>query len=149
MEILKTIIYAAGLGIILGFLLNILFCITRYLYSTFSKKPKADTKYNKTYSQIMINSVLQNSDPETTKLFVKCTGPENSELYTKIVYEVVLEMNNLSKDEGEKRVLEKEIVCLSHQTDCLSFNAYRNVWEKKHNCKYVSVVDRLMNMKGE
>lgn len=77
------------------------------------------------------------------KLFVDCTSPENSEIYTKIVFEVVLEMNNLSKDEGEKRVLEKEIAYLSHQTD-LVFNAYRNVWEKKHNCKYVSVVDRLM-----
>lgn len=26
----------------------------------------------------------------------------------------------------------------------MEFKAYRNVWEKKHNCKYVSVVDRLM-----
>lgn len=154
-EIFEIIGAGVVIGITMGLILNILFCIVRYLlkdrsHYTCAKKPKAYTKYNKTYSQIL-NSALQNSDLETMKLFVKCTGPENSELYTKLVFEVVLEMNNLSKDYGQKRVLEKEIAYLSHQTTDseMVFNAYRNVWETKHNCKYVSVVDRLMKLKDD
>ena len=51
-----------------------------------------------------------------------------------------------SKEDAEKLLVDKEIVYLSLQTTGgeMVFDAYRNVWEKKHNCKYVSVVDRLM-----
>lgn len=155
MEILNIIIYAIGLGVILGLLLNILFCIVRYLlkdrsHSTFSKKPKVDTKC-KLFSKLLVNMIHMNIDPETIELFVKCVNSESSDIYTRIVYAVVQEINQLSKEDGEKRVLDREITYLSFQTASneTEFNAYRNVWEKKHNCKYVSILERPINMKGD
>lgn len=61
-EIFEIIGAGVVIGITIGLILNILFCIVRYLlkdrsHYTCAKKPKANTKYNKTYSQIL-NSVL-------------------------------------------------------------------------------------------
>lgn len=135
---MNELLIAIGVGVVIGTLL----CIAKR-----SSKCRAYTK-RQSFCQSFINALIQNTntDTETIKLFKKCTRPENSELYNKIVFEVVMEMNNLSKEDCEKRVLEKEIAYLSHQTAVrdMVFNAYRNVWETKHNCKYVRVAERLM-----
>ena len=98
------------------------------------------------------NSDNYNADAEFqkySKLYLKCIDSESNDkykqndLYKKVVYDAVRIIDPLSKKDAEKIVVEKEIAHLS--TGCeMVFDAYRNVWEQKHNCKYVSVVDRLM-----
>lgn len=120
---------------ILNMLLGLFVANDHQLSNTNSDNYNADTEFQK-YS----------------KLYFKCIDSESNDqykqndLYKKVVYEDVRIIDPLSKEDGEKRVLEKEIAYLSHQTagSEMVFNAYRNVWETKHNCKYVSVVDRLM-----
>ena len=92
-----------------------------------------------------------------SKLYLKCIDSESNDkykqndLYNKVVYEAVRIIDSLSKEDAEKLVVEKEIAYLSLQRTYseMVFNAYRKVWETKYNWKYVSIAERIMNMKGK
>ena len=100
-----------------------------------SDKYNADTEFQK-YSKLYLNCIDSESNDEY----------KQNDLYKKVVYDAVRIIDSLSKEDAEKLLVDKEIVYLSLQTtgSKMVFDAYRNVWEKKHNCKYDSGVDILM-----
>ena len=120
---------------ILNMLLGLFVANEHKLSNTHSDNYNADTEFQK-YS----------------KLYLKCIDSESNDkykqndLYKKVVYDAVRIIDPLSKEDAEKLVVKKEIAYFSLQTTGseMVFDAYRNVWEKKNNCKYVSVAERLM-----
>ena len=120
---------------ILNMLLGLFVANEHKLSNTHSDNYNADTEFQK-YS----------------KLYLKCIDSESNDkykqndLYKKVVYDAVRIIDPLSKEDAEKLVVKKEIAYFSLQTTSseMVFDAYRNVWEKKNNCKYVSVAERLM-----
>lgn len=122
---------------ILNMLLGLFVANEHQSSNTHSDNYNADAEFQK-YSKLYLNCIYSESNDKY----------KQNELYKKVVYDAVLIIDPLSKEDAEKLVIEKEISSLSTGGEIV-FDAYRNVWEKKHNCKYVSVVDRLMNMKGQ
>lgn len=120
-EIFETIGKGVVLGVTFGLALNLLLLCIR---KCFPKKVKTEEE---------IMSELKNSD-----------------LYAKIKHEASVMLSNASKDDGEKFVIQAELGCISNPSTFreLDLLTYREEWEKKHNCKYVSVVDRLMKIRG-
>ena len=116
-EIFETIGKGVVLGVTFGLTLNLLLLCIR---KCFPKKVKTEEE---------IMSELKNSD-----------------LYAKIKHEASVTLSNASKDDGEKFVIQAELGCISNPSTFreLDLLTYREEWEKMHNCKYVSVVDRLM-----
>ena len=105
------------------------------LSNTHSDNYNADTEFQK-YSKLYLNCI----DSESNDKY------KQNDLYKKVVYDAVRIIDTLSKEDAEKLVVKKEIAYLSLQTtgNEMVFDAYRNVWEKKNNCKYVSVAERIM-----
>ena len=120
---------------ILNILLGLFVANEHQLSNTHSDKYNADAEFQK-YSKLYLKCIDSESNDEY----------KQNDLYKKFVYDAVRIIDPISKDDAEKLVLEKEIAYLSRQTTVseMVFDAYRNVWEKKNNCKYVSIVERLM-----
>lgn len=121
---MNQLLEAIGTGVVLGVTFGLMFnllclCIRKY----FPKKVKTDEE---------IMSELKNSD-----------------LYAKIKHEASVILSNASKDDGEKFVIQAELTYISNPSTWkqLCLLSYREEWENTHNCKYVSVFDRLMKFK--
>lgn len=125
---------------ILNMLLGLFVANEHQLSNTHSDNYNEDTEFQK-YSKLYLKCIDSESNDEY----------KQNDLYKKVVYDAVRIIDPLSKEDAEKLVVEKEIAHLSLQTTGseMVFDAYRNVLEKKHNCKYVIVAERLMNMKGQ
>ena len=120
---------------ILNMLLGLFVANENKLSNTHSDNYNADTEFQK-YSKLYLNCI----DSESNDKY------KQNDLYKKVVYDAVRIIDTLSKEDAEKLVVKKEIAYLSLQTtgNEMVFDAYRNVWEKKNNCKYVSVAERIM-----
>lgn len=125
---------------ILNMLLGLFVSNEHQLSNTHSDNYNADTEFQK-YSKLYLNCIYSESNDKY----------KQNDLYKKVVYDAVRIIDTLSKEEAEKLVVEKEIAYLSLQTTYseMVFNAYRKVWETKYNWKYVSIAERIMNMKGQ
>lgn len=117
---------------ILNMLLGLFVANEHQLSNTHSDNYNADAEFQK-YSKLYLNCI----DSESNDKY------KQNDLYKKVVYDTVRIIDPLSKEDAEKLVVEKEISYLSTGSEMV-FDAYRNVWEKKHNCKYVSIAERLM-----
>ena len=122
---------------ILNMLLGLFVANEHKLSNTHSDNYNTDAEFQK-YSKLYLNCIDSESNDEY----------KQNDLYKKVVYDAVRIIDPLSKEDAEKLVVKKEIAYLSPQTagSEMVFNAYRNVWEKKHNCKYVSIAECLMNI---
>ena len=120
---------------ILNILLGLFVANEHQLSNTHSDNYNADTEFQK-YSKLYLKCIDSESNDEY----------KQNDLYKKVVYDAVRIIDPISKEDAEKILVDKELVYLSLQTTGseIVFDAYRNVWEKKHNCKYVSVAERLM-----
>ena len=125
---------------ILNMLLGLFVANEHQSSNTHSDNYNTDAEFQK-YSKLYLNCIDSESNDEY----------KQNDLYKKVVYDAVRIIDTLSKEDAEKLVVEKEIAYLLLQTTGseMVFDAYRNVWEKKHNCKYVSIAERIMNMKGQ
>ena len=125
---------------ILNMLLGLFVANEHQSSNTHSDNYNADTEFQK-YSKLYLNCIDSESNDEY----------KQNDLYKKVVYDAVRIIDSLSKEDAEKLVVEKEIAYLSLQTTYteMVFNAYRKVWETKYNWKYVSIAERIMNMKGQ
>lgn len=120
---------------ILNILLGLFVANEHQLSNTHSDNYNADTEFQK-YSKLYLKCIDSESNDEY----------KQNDLYKKVVYDAVRIIDPISKEDAEKILVDKELVYLSLQTTGseIVFDAYRNVWEKKHNCKYVNITERLM-----